>query len=220
MQIIKILLPLLLIGAIGSGIYFFTVAEQERLEQENKAREERAALERQVAEQKAQQEAEQKRLACVENTKYYAITKDHAESAGEDILVKTKTEGVTYECKYEVAEGDFEIKGEEAIYLKNLEGGALITDIGTGPSGRKLRIYDLVSKKQITEKEYFEEFTVASNTLTYLGLAKNKADKKNCKEFDTLMKDFGNANLVENKIVDLKTYLVKVDKTTKCVARQ
>jgi hypothetical protein len=96
----------------------------------------------------------------------------------------------------------------------------LVTDVGTGPSGRSIRLYDLTDKKLITEKKYFGELALDANILTYFGEAKQKADAKNCKEFKDLTKDGGSAVLTVEKKVDLKTFLVKEGKTTKCLAVQ
>ena len=155
--------------------------------------------------------AEQAKLKCVEAGNYYVITKDHDGNVGEDILVKTKQDGVTNDCKYVATDSDFEIKGSDAVYFKDIKANAMVVDIGTGPSGRSFKIYDLKDKNVVTEKAYFEDFTITDNVLTYFGLSKNKADAKKCK---------GEETYVVKKTIDLKTYSAKESKETKCVATQ
>jgi hypothetical protein len=154
-----------------------------------------------------EEQALQDRTKCSDAEKYFVVALDRDGVPGQDIVLKTKVEGSTPECKYVVAEGDFELKNEDPQYFKALGSNALVTDVGTGPSGRSLRIYDLGDKSLVTEKKYFGEFSVADDKLTYFGQAKKAA--KDCKDVSTV-----------EKVVDLKTFLVKETKNTKCVAEQ
>lgn len=218
MKNIKIIIfavaALLLVG--GGYFAIITIQEQEKAAQvaEAKVREEKAALEQ----KQAVEAALAARTKCTEVGDYFVITLDHENLVGQDILVKNKVENKV--CKYEVIEGDFEAKSSDPEYFKAIEVNSLVTDLGTGPSGRSFRLYDLTDKKLVTEKQYFGDVNIANSTLTYFGLAKQKADKKNCKEYEQFVKDGLTPNLVVEKKVDLKTLLVKEGKTTKCVASQ
>lgn len=216
MKIIKIILPILIIIAVAGGLYYYsTILEEEKIAEE-KVKQQQILVEKQQAEELA----EQKKLHCTETDKFFLIAKDHEDNVGQDILIKTKDSTVTNTCKYEVAANDFEIKGVDPEYYKALQENALVTDVGTGPSGRSFRLYDMVDKKLVVEKKYFDEMTVEGGLLTYFGLSKTKADKKNCKDFANFTKDGLTPNLVVKKTIDLKTYSVKEGKETKCVASQ
>jgi hypothetical protein len=200
---------------LGGGVYvYMDMVEQEKIAEEKKAAEQRAAQEKAAAEQ-----ALAARTKCGIFGNYFAVTFDHESAVGQDILVRD-TAGAEAACTFAVAEGDFSLVNSDPQYLKGVAGKAVVVDVGTGPSGRSLRIYDLTDKSLVTEKQYFGEMKIASTTLTYLGLAKEKASKKNCKEYDELTKDGGTANLVVEKNVNLETYSVKEGKTTKCVGGQ
>jgi hypothetical protein len=199
---------------LGTFVYM-DVVEQERLAEEKKVAEQRAR-----DEEAARQQAIAAKTKCAKYADFFAITFDRDGGVGQDILVKNNKDGVDIVCDYSAADGDFELKNSDPQYLKGVAGKAVVTDVGTGPSGRSLRIYDLTDKSLVTEKKYFGEMTIASSTLTYFGLAKEKASKKNCKEYDELTKDGGTANLVVEKNVNLETYSVKEGKTTKCVGGQ
>ncbi len=214
-NIITILVAVFVLVIVGGGIYMYMdMAEQEKIALEKKQAEERSIAEKLEAEQ-----ALAARTKCGIFGNYFAITFDHEDTVGQDILVRD-TAGAEVACTFAVAEGDFSLINSDAQYLKGIVGKAVVTDVGTGPSGRSLRIYDMTDKSLVTEKKYFGEMTIASSTLTYFGLAKEKASKKNCKEYDELTKDGGTANLVVEKNVNLETYSVKEGKTTKCVGEQ
>jgi hypothetical protein len=209
---ITTLLVLLLIGGTGYTYYSDMVA-QEELAQE-KAKQEQMLQ----AKKQAEEAALSTRTKCVEGDSFSITTLDREGSVGQDIVVKEK--GTNATCKYDSVGAVFEIKNTDPEYYKYQAANALVTDLGTGPSGRSIRLYDLTEKKLITEKKYFDELSLASTTLTYFGEAKQKADAKNCKDFKTLTKDGMTAVLTVEKMVDLKTFLVKEGKTTKCIAVQ
>ncbi len=202
-----------LLLVLAGGLYFNSVLEQEKIASE-KVKQEQLALEA----RQTQEMAEQKRTKCVELENHTVVTYEHENSVGQDILLKDK--GAITGCKYEVVAGDLEIKNQDAEYFKDVQGNALITDVGTGPTGRSFRLYDLNEKKLLTEKKYFDELNIIDSKLEYFGLSKTKADAINCKDYKTFMKEFGNANIAVKKIVDLKTFLVKETRETMCVANQ
>lgn len=210
--IVSIVVALLVIG--GGAYVYMDMVEQEKIAEEKKVAEQKVREEKAAAEQ-----ALAARTKCGIFGNYFAVTFDHEDAVGQDILVRD-TAGAEAACQFAPAEGDFSLVNSDAQYLKGIAGKAVVTDVGTGPSGRSLRIYDMADKSLVTEKKYFGEMTIASSTLTYFGLAKEKASKKNCKEYDELTKDGGTANLVVEKNVNLETYSVKEGKTTKCVGEQ
>ena len=195
-------------------VEYSIIVEEEKIAAE-KAREVQLAQEQKIQ----AEEDERARTKCTDLEKFFVIARDRKDAVGQDIIVKDKGE-VANACQYLVAEADFNIQNSDPEYFKTLEKNAMVTDVGTGPSGRSFRLYDMQEKKMLTEKKYFGELTVASGTLSYFGLSKVKADKKNCKDYDNLMKDFSNANLVVKKIIDLETFLVKETKESNCVAEQ
>jgi uncharacterized protein YpmB len=201
--IVATVVILIILG--GAGYYGYTVI-QEREQAKQMAEEKAKAEAEAAAQQKAEEDALLARTKCVNTDKYSIVTLDHADSAvGQDIVVKPTTD--SQDCKYVVNDGDFEIKSADPEYYKFQAANALVTDIGTGPTGRSIRLYDLGEKKLITEKKYFGELTLASSTLKYMGEAKTKI--KSCK-----------GDTVVEKDVDLTTFMVKEGKTSKCVEAQ
>ena len=199
--IISIVVAVLVIG--GGAYVYMDMVEQEKIAEEKKVAEQRAAQEKAEAEQ-----ALAARIKCGIFGNYFAVTFDHEGAVGQDILVRD-TAGAEAACQFAPAEGDFSLVNSDAQYLKGIAGKAVVTDVGTGPSGRLVRIYDLTDKSLVTEKKYFGEMAIASSTLTYFGLA--KSSPKGCKEGEVL---------VVEKNVNLETYSVKEGKTTKCVGEQ
>lgn len=214
-NIIITVIVIVVLGVLADGYYYYSQAQEQQKLADQKAKEE------QIAEQEKQQaDAEAaKLLKCFDTDNYSIVTRDHKDSVGQDVLVKAKGANGT-QCVYNPDPSDFDLTNNDPQYYKAQVQNALVTDIGTGPSGRKFRLYDLKDKSLITEKDYYGDLTVASDTLTYFGLSKTKADKKNCKNYADLMKNFNNANLVVKKIVNLQTFLVKETKETNCVANQ
>lgn len=205
MNSIKLILSIVVaLAVVGGGAYvYMDMAEQERI-----AEEKRVAEQKLRDQQIAAQQALAARTKCGIFGNYFAVTLDHEGAVGQDILVRD-TKGTEAACTFSVAEGDFSLVNSDAQYLKGIAGKAVVTDVGTGPSGRSLRIYDMTDKSLVTEKKYFGEMTIASTTLTYFGLA--KSSPKGCKEAEVL---------VVEKNVNLETYSVKEGKTTKCVGEQ
>lgn len=219
MKNIKLILGVVALIVIGSGLYYgYTVMEekdQQRQQAEAKAKAEKTALEQQQAEAAALAA----RTKCADGDKYFVVAVDHEGGVGQDIQVKDKSAG-TPECKLDGVNSVFEIKNSDPEYFKVQSEDALVTDIGTAPTGRSFRLYDLKDKNMVVEKKYFDELNISTTTLTYFGLSKTKADKKNCADFAQFTKDGLTPNLVVKKTIDLKTYSAKETKETKCVASQ
>lgn len=213
-KIISAIIAIIIV--VGGGYFFYSDWQTQQLLQqqaEAKAKAEADAL----AQKQAEEAAIAARTKCTDTDSYTVVTLDRS-NLGQDILVKAKAEN--QECTYDSAQGMFEVKNSDPEYFKYQAANALVTDVGTGPSGRAIRLYDLTDKKLITEKKYFGELSLSSTTLTYMGEAKQKADAKNCKDYKTLTKDGLSAVLTVEKNIDLKTFLVKEGKTTKCIAVQ
>jgi hypothetical protein len=214
--IISIIALVIVAGGAFLGYSAMKANEMARQETEAKAKAEADA----IAQQQKEAESLIARTKCTTVGKNFVVTLDRENSVGQDILIKTVGEDDVPMCKYEKAEADFEIKNTDPEYFKALDGKALVTDLGTSPTGRSVRLYDMTDKKLITEKQYFEDLKIASSTLVYLGLAKAKADVKNCKDFKKITDDGFTPTLVVEKTVNLETFLVKEGKTTKCIASQ
>ncbi len=86
--------------------------------------------------------AETRKVVCHESDDYLVVEREN-EEAGNDFLVKYKRPDSESECKYQVEEGDFEIKNEWAEYFMALHRDLLILDSGTGPDPRDFIIWDL-----------------------------------------------------------------------------
>ena len=205
MKNIKLILSIIVLVLLAGGGYFAYTLVQQNQQIKEQADLAVKAQQQAMEEKQAADAALASRTKCVPGENFTIVTLDHDNAVGQDILVKQKTDGQA--CKYEVADGDFEIKNSDPEYYKFQAANALVTDLGTGPTGRSIRLYDLSEKKLITEKKYFGDLSLSGNTLTYFGEAKTKI--KNCK-----------GDSAVEKIVDLKTFLVKEGKTTKCVEAQ
>lgn len=217
MQGIKLIVGVVALVLIAGGGYAGYVAwEEDKKEQEalaEKARQERLAKEMKMAEEAKLAS----RTKCADAGKYFVISLDREGAVGQDILVKKKTEDQNISCKYEVGEGDFEIKNSDPESAVGLGADAFVTNVDTDSKTKSFRLYDLAEGKKITEKQYFGELNLSSTTLVYTGLAKEKASSKNCKEFKKFTDEKLTPTLVVDKTIDLKTYLVKDAKSNKCI---
>lgn len=206
---------LVIIG--GGGFFGYTMWEDSQ-----KAKAAAEAKAKADADEFAAQQAEAQALAartkCNDDSSYHVMTLDHDGAPGQDIAVKQKADGQA--CAYDETEAVFTVKNSDPEYFKAIGGNAMITDVGTGPSGRSFRLYDLGDKKMIVEKKYFGDLSVGSTTLTYQGESKTKATASNCSEYKQFTKDGLTPVLTVEKTIDLKSYSVKEGKTTKCVAAQ
>lgn len=216
MKVKLISLSILAIVLLGGGYFGYTYYDEQMQIKAQKEAAEKAQAQA-LAQRQAEEAAMAQRTKCAEAGDYFVVTLDHNDAPGQDILVKQKADGQA--CKYEVGGDDFEVKSSDPEYFKAIAGTSMITDLGTGPN-RSFRLYDLKDKKLITEKQYFGDLSIKDTTLTYTGLSKQKADAKTCKEFKQITKDGLTPNLVVEKVIDLKTLLVKEGKTTKCVSSQ
>jgi hypothetical protein len=207
MENVKIILSVLVVVLLGAGGYYgYTVMqarEEVRKVAEAKAQAEKIA----IAQQQAAEQSLAARTKCTATDNYSVTTLDHDGAVGQDILVKAKAD--TSDCKYDAAGAVFEIKNSDPEYFKAQVENSLLTDVGTGPSGRSFRLYDLKDKNMVVEKKYFGELIIASSTLTYFGEPKAKVTLKGCKDV-----------VAVKKTIDLATYSAKETKETKCVATQ
>lgn len=208
MKNIKIISAIIaIIVLVGGGYLVYSDYQAQEAAQQQRDAQAKAQADA-AAQQQAAEAALAARTKCVDVDNYSVITLDHDGAVGQDILVKQKQDGAV--CKYDATDAVFEVKSADPEYYKFQAANALVTDLGTGPSGRSIRLYDLGDKKMITEKKYFGDLTLVSTTLTYFGEPKQKVTMKNCKD----------GVVAVEKTVDLKTFLVKEGKTTKCVAIQ
>lgn len=138
-------------------------------------------------------------LSCEENYRYFVISKkseDYIRSNFSDFLVKYKTDkDQVIPCDYLVAEGDFEIKNQDATYFLALTDNFLILDVGTAPPPRVLMVYNLGSREKVYTDQYsyypFDSFKVLNDTITYWTPTDEKVTKDNCPEFYELYKLYG-----------------------------
>ena len=115
-------------------------------------------------------------MECYDSVNYFAIQEPLTDANGSKILIKYKTSpSATFPCAYVVAIDDFEIKEVIAGYFLTFTDNFLVLEIGTGPSFRKLIVYDLRSRKEIFSDTYEEPVKVKGDSITYLSYTRSSS---------------------------------------------
>jgi len=154
---------------------------------------------------------------CIYNSKYFVIDRADPLSAGDDILIKYKTEkNQNISCEYVVSKTDFEIKNScndgpvcyRAQYSSNLKNNLLIVDQGTGTENRGIIIYDLIKKSEVFKDTYSSGDLLYpdNNTISYWINTKETANKENCPKIDEYEKQGGGAKLETKVSLDLSNF--------------
>ena len=147
---------------------------------------------------------------CYQNPKYFVIAQQDTLSAGDNILIKYKTNAdQNISCEYSVDKTDYELKNTcsygpvcyLAQYVSNIEGNLLIVDEGTGPDNRNIIIYDLTKRAKVFSDTYStgDLSYLQNNTIIYWVNTNEIANKQNCPEIDEYQKMGGKA-VLESKI--------------------
>jgi hypothetical protein len=159
------------------------------------------------------------RVTCHDSEKYFVITKEDLESAGEDILVKYKKDlNQEFPCVYVVEKNDFELKNDMGQWFSSLYGDNLLLDNGTG-SIRGLIIYNLISKVEKysdTTASSIKDLKVVNNTVSYWSIDEKFPTKQNCPNLDEFLK-MGSARIENLVMLNLLDYSKKSLGQSRCV---
>jgi len=135
---------------------------------------------------------------CYDRSKYFVITRaDLTENAGDDILVKFKTDKhEKIDCKYLLEKNDFELlnthigDGPAISYAQHfsfIKDNLIIVDEGT-ETNRDFVIYDLDKQEQVFTDNYSAGlFDLKDNILTYWHKTNDVPNKENCSRVDEYM---------------------------------
>lgn len=152
---------------------------------------------------------------CYENNSYYVISlKNYPTEYGQSILIKNKddVEG-DFVCKFDnkfnstffsikdylISDGDF-----RSFYL-DLVGDYLITDAGTGPGIRSLRIYNLKKRRGIYIFPYAGIENIGDTSITFWKPTDIEPTNENCPKIEEWKKNFGGGVISEKVSVNYET---------------
>jgi hypothetical protein len=156
---------------------------------------------------------------CHDSDKYFVITKEDPNSAGEDILVKYKNSSTQkFSCEYIVENNDFELKNSMGQWFSFLYRDNLFLDNGTG-SIRELAIYDLVSREKRysdTTASSIKDLKITNNTINYWSIDSKFPTKQNCANLDEFLK-MGSARIENFVELNLSNYSHKPLGQSRCV---
>lgn len=173
---------------------------------------------------KADTGSEEKELQanCVDNDKYFIISREDPDYVGSDILIKYKSSpSQNISCIYVKEKSDVEILNHEsANFVLALEGKYLLLDSGTGPDPRGLLVYDLEKQKEIFSDKYSQPVEVGNLAVSYWTESSVKANKDNCPDF-LKYQSYGGSSAIDKHVkLDLSTLVKKDLGETKCNYRQ
>ncbi len=122
-------------------------------------------------------------VACVKSSQFFVAYRDSTIDLGTDYLIKHVTgqennPPCVFNAKY------FEY-ATTSWYFKGVMSNMLIMDVGTTAGIRGLLIYNLDTQKEVFSDEYEDlHLSFEKNTISYLSPIDEKADVKNCTEFN------------------------------------
>lgn len=153
------------------------------------------------------------------DTSDYRVIEAPTENVGTHFLIKYKT--VTSpdpECRYVVADGDFELRNEDAEYFLGLTGDLLILDSGTGPEPRGLIIWNLHTRTKVYSGRYADASLEAS-AMTFW-IESGAATDANCPEAAE-WRTSGLGAVIETRVrLDFGDFKLTRSSATRCQARQ
>lgn len=158
-------------------------------------------------------------IDCYQNEKYFIALKDR-QSENSQILVKLKTKENSYNnCLYNLEKTDYEII-EWTTMVLGLENNYLLTDAGTGPGIRELKIYDLDKKIKIYDDYYDRPIKISNNTISYWEAKSDIANKTNCSNLAE-NENYGFQSIIETYIkLDLITLKKELLGEDRCIGGQ
>ena len=173
---------------------------------------------------KAYTGSEEKELQanCVDNDKYFIVSREASDYVGSDISIKYKSSpSQNISCEYVKEKSDVEILNHEsANFIIALEGKYLLLDSGTGPDPRGLSVYDLEKQKEIFSDKYSQPVEVGNLAVSYWTESSVKANKDNCPDFFKYQSYGGSSAIDKHVKLDLSTLVKKDLGETKCSYRQ
>lgn len=158
-------------------------------------------------------------LACYEYQKYTVISRSNGDSAGSDILVKNKGRK-TAKCDWNERGAALSLKNSGADYFSGLYSHFLFVDSGTGPSGRRLAVYDLNKSTAVYSAEYSGEASLEKDVLRFWLPSGAAKTGDNCPRREEWEKQGLTASLEEDVRLDLKTLKLLRSGWLRCTPRQ
>ena len=159
-------------------------------------------------------------LTCHQNDSYFVVVRPRTDAVGEDILVKTKSEGSSLDCAYEIAAGDREFTEAEANYFFGLSDDYLFIDQGTAPPPRRIIVVDLQTKEEVYTDLYNRPAAIEASTFTYWKPIDDKPTVESCPDLPAWEADGLGAGLEERVSLDLDTLALTEEGEVRCSARQ
>ncbi|MFA7216424.1 MAG: hypothetical protein WC095_00350 [Candidatus Paceibacterota bacterium] len=131
-------------------------------------------------------------LRCYKNDHYLAVVSQDASGRDKEVSVFVRSELIEpVQCAKYIKINKFTLDLEPATFVFGLIGKYLVLDIGTGPSNRKLQVYNIETKVKVYEDMYAELKLVEPDTLVYWSISNTPATKTNCREYTEIkVQDF------------------------------
>lgn len=160
-----------------------------------------------------------KDIRCEESSKYFVILASRFSVS--DFLVKYKTDkDQVIPCDYIVAEGDFEIKNQDATYFLALTDNFLLLDRGTAPPPRILIVYDLINREKVYTAKYSSHPSISNDTITYWTPTDEKVTEDNCPEINEFLGRSLGAEIEAYVTLNLTDLTKEESGEYRCSARQ
>lgn len=165
---------------------------------------------------------------CYDRTNYFIISRADPLNAGDDILVKNKSDkNQNIPCDYNVGKTDFELKNScndgpvcyRAQHLSSIKDNLLIVDEGTGTENRNIVIYDLTKKVKVfsdTYNSFVDSIEPQGNIITYWQTTNTIANSENCPKIKEYQNQGGGAKIETKTSLDLSTLTKKELGETRC----
>ena len=152
-------------------------------------------------------------LSCYEYPDYTVM-----EKSGEivDILVKPrKMRCVGLKEEDLNQENIFRETGDHERFL-GMYGNLLFVESVDAPGRGGITIYDLSTLKKVHQGFYAQPFTIEVNKKFSAWLVTDKADRKNCLEYEEMIKNAGSADIETKVFIDLNDFNVSKTTVTRC----
>lgn len=158
-------------------------------------------------------------LACYAYQKYTVINRSSGDSVGSDILVKSKGRKAA-KCDWNERGAALSLKNSGADYFSGLYSNFLFVDSGTGPSGRRLTVYDLEKSTSAYSTEYAGEAALEKDALRFWLPSGAPKTGDNCPRREEWEKQGLTPSLEEDVRLDLKTLKLLRSGWLRCTPRQ
>jgi hypothetical protein len=168
-------------------------------------------------------------LSCEEYQDYFVIHRklvdeyefsERAQKLNTTLIKHKEYEDQNFECEYEVEENDSEFFLSPIENIVDFEGSFMITDAGTGPCPRGLRVYDLTMNKVVLDDGYSSPLVVEDAKVSYWSPSKIEPTIENCPEMVEYSKASLGSGIESHVIFDLDTLVLTHLGEYRCTARQ